>query len=145
VGASTGSGVCWLRRRDGQDGPSCCRRAKCMHLTPLRKQSTQQMPSIVPALPSLCCATVGAGRPWQFLMSQTVLSQIKAPKLAATVRLQPRLLAWVCRCGAPPRGPWQWLWQAGCACSCLPVMCPSVALLPFLPAMLLIAICNHLQ
>ena len=34
-----------------------------------------------------------------------MLSQIKAPKLAATVRLQPRLLAWVCRWGRPAAGP----------------------------------------
>jgi hypothetical protein len=40
---------------------------------------------------------VAAGRPWQVLVSQTVLSPIKAPKLQATVRLQPPPLAWICR------------------------------------------------
>ncbi|KAL4430904.1 hypothetical protein ABPG75_006160 [Micractinium tetrahymenae] len=41
--------------------------------------------------------SVGAGVPWQILCSQTVFSQIRAPKLLETVNLQPSLLAWVCK------------------------------------------------
>lgn len=40
---------------------------------------------------------VAAGRPWQVFLSQTVFSQLRAPKLAETVGLQHRLLAWICR------------------------------------------------
>lgn len=48
-------------------------------------------------LPTPLC-TVAEGRPWQVLVSQTVFSQLRAPKLCETVGLQPRLLAWICRC-----------------------------------------------
>lgn len=41
--------------------------------------------------------SVAAGKPWQVLVSQTVFSPIKAPKLLETIRLQPRLLTWLCR------------------------------------------------
>lgn len=43
---------------------------------------------------------MAAGRPWQVFLSQTVFSQLRAPKLAETVGLQHRLLAWICRCVA---------------------------------------------
>ncbi|KAL4426377.1 hypothetical protein ABPG77_004671 [Micractinium sp. CCAP 211/92] len=41
--------------------------------------------------------SVGAGVPWQIFCSQTVFSQIRAPKLLETVHLQPRLLASICK------------------------------------------------
>lgn len=41
--------------------------------------------------------SVRAGVPWQVLCSQTVFSQIRAPKLLETVHLQPRLLASICK------------------------------------------------
>ncbi|KAI3433607.1 hypothetical protein D9Q98_003416 [Chlorella vulgaris] len=39
--------------------------------------------------------SVEEGQPWQVLISQTVFAPIKAPKLLATVDLQPKLLAWI--------------------------------------------------
>lgn len=43
-----------------------------------------------------CCVhSVEEGQPWQVLISQTVFAPIKAPKLLATVDLQPKLLAWI--------------------------------------------------
>lgn len=42
-------------------------------------------------------ASVVAGQPFQFLVSQTILSPIRAPKLLETLPLQPRLLRWVCQ------------------------------------------------
>lgn len=41
--------------------------------------------------------SVAGGRPWQLFVSQTVLSQIKAPRLLETLPLQPRILRWICR------------------------------------------------
>ena len=42
-------------------------------------------------------ASVAAGQPWQFLVSQTILSPLRAPKLLETLPLQPKLLRWVCQ------------------------------------------------
>ena len=103
VGCATPGGGWWAAAAKGLAliAFTGCRQAgrqACVH-----DQSASRPPSscfqlcLTPLPPSPCCATVGAARPWQFLVSQTVLSQIKAPKLMATVRLQPRLLAWICR------------------------------------------------
>lgn len=40
---------------------------------------------------------------WQVLVSGTVMSELRAPKLLETVSLQPRLLRWVARCGGRGR------------------------------------------
>jgi hypothetical protein len=42
-------------------------------------------------------SSVAAGQPWQVLVSGTVMSSLRAPKLLETVSLQPRLLRWVAR------------------------------------------------
>lgn len=75
---------------------------------------------------------VAAGRPWQVLLSQTVFSTILAPKLQETVHLQPRPLAWVCRCVCTRRVP------PARAC-CVP-LCACLPRLPVPPAA-----CMHVQ
>jgi hypothetical protein len=41
--------------------------------------------------------SVTARRPWQLIVSQTILSTIKAPKLVETVNLQPPVLRWLAK------------------------------------------------
>ena len=47
--------------------------------------------------PPLLIPAVAAGTAWQAFCSQTVFSEIKAPKLLETVALQKGLLRWMCR------------------------------------------------
>lgn len=45
----------------------------------------------------LARVAVAAGRPWQVMITQVVMGQLKAPRLAETAHLQPKLLAWLCK------------------------------------------------
>lgn len=81
------------------ESPRRCRTLPCRCSGVPLKQHCAAVMRKEPDLPLLLLPSlaVGAGVPWQIFCSQTVISQIRAPKLLETVHLQPRLLASICK------------------------------------------------